>query len=117
MYPSVFSDLGGLRALPNLTILCPASPVEVKKATVAAYEYSGPVYLRLGTNKEPEIYDKEYLFEIGKGVVVRDGCDVTLVGTGSILKDILEAANLLQEEGISFLINSYARYARKAPIV
>ncbi len=93
-------DLGGLRALPNLTILCPASPVEVKKATVAAYEYSGPVYLRLGTNKEPEIYDKEYLFEIGKGVVVRDGCDVTLVGTGSILKDILEAANLLQEEGI-----------------
>ncbi len=93
-------DLGGLRALPNLTILCPASPVEVKKATVAAYEYDGPVYLRLGTNKEPEIYDKEYLFEIGKGVVVRDGCDITLVGTGSILKDIMEAADLLQEEGI-----------------
>lgn len=93
-------DLGGLRALPNLTILCPASPVEVKKAAIAAYEYDGPVYLRLGTNKEPEIYGKEYLFEIGKGVVVRDGCDITLVGTGSILKDILEAADLLEEEGI-----------------
>lgn len=93
-------DLGGLRSLPNLTIICPASPVEVKKATVAAYEYDGPVYLRLGTNKEPEIYDSECLFEIGKGVVIRNGYDITLVGTGSILKDIMEAADLLQAEGI-----------------
>lgn len=93
-------DLGGLRSLPNLTILCPASPLEVKKATVAAYEYKGPVYLRLGTNKEPEIYTGDYLFEIGKGVVVRTGGDVALVGTGSILKDILNVADLLQKEGI-----------------
>lgn len=93
-------DLGGLRALPNLTILCPASPLEVKKATVAAYEYEGPVYLRLGTNKEPEIYDSDYSFEIGKGVTIRDGNDITLIGTGSILKDILDAAELLQSDGI-----------------
>ena len=93
-------DLGGLRSLPNLTILCPASPEEVKKATVAAYELDGPVYLRLGTNKEPEIYDGNYQFEIGKGVVLREGTDVTLIGTGSILKDILEAAGLLADNGI-----------------
>ncbi|GFI46399.1 1-deoxy-D-xylulose-5-phosphate synthase [Lachnospiraceae bacterium] len=93
-------DLGGLRSLPNLTILCPASPEEVKKATVAAYELDGPVYLRLGTNKEPEIYDGNYQFEIGKGVVLREGTDVTLIGTGSILKDILEAAELLADNGI-----------------
>lgn len=93
-------DLGGLRSLPGLTILSPASPLEVKKATVAAYEYEGPVYLRLGTNKEPEIYAKDYVFEIGKGVTVKEGNDVTLIGTGSIVKDILEVAKLLQADGI-----------------
>lgn len=93
-------DMGGLRSLPNLTILCPASPLEVKKATIAAYEHDGPVYLRLGTNREPEIYQKDYLFEIGKGVTVREGNDITLIGTGSILKDILDVAVLLEREGI-----------------
>lgn len=94
-------DLGGLRTLPHLTILCPASPLEVKKAAQAAYEQEGPVYLRLGTNKEPEIYDNDYLFKIGKGVTLKDGKDITLIGTGSILKDILDAANKLQQEGIT----------------
>lgn len=93
-------DLGGLRALPNLVILSPASPMETKKATVAAYEYEGPIYLRLGTNKEPEIYNEDYSFEIGKGITVRNGNDVTLIGTGSILKDILDAAELLDRDGI-----------------
>ena len=93
-------DLGGLRALPNLTILCPASPLEVKKATKAAYEHEGPVYLRLGTNKEPEIYEKDYAFQIGKAVTLRDGKDITLIGMGSILKDVLDAAQQLQGEGI-----------------
>lgn len=93
-------DLGGLRSLPNLAILCPASPLEVKKATIAAYEYEGPVYLRLGTNKEPEIYNEDYSFEIGKGVTIKDGNDVTVIGTGSILKDVLDAAEQLQKEGI-----------------
>lgn len=94
-------DMGGLRSLPNLTILCPASPLEVRKATTAAYEYEGPVYLRLGTNKEPEIYDGDYSFEIGKGVTVREGKDITLIGTGSILKDVLDVAELLQKGGVS----------------
>lgn len=93
-------DLGGLRALPNLTILCPASPLEVKKATRAAYEYEGPVYLRLGTNKEPEMYENDYEFQIGKAVTLKEGNDITLIGTGSILKDVLDAAEQLQSEGI-----------------
>ncbi len=93
-------DLGGLQALPHLTIICPASPLEVKKATEASYEYEGPVYLRLGTNKEPEIYEQDYTFRIGKGVMLKDGKDITLIGTGSMLKDILDAAELLQKEGI-----------------
>lgn len=97
-------DLGGLRAMPNLTILCPASPIEVRKATVAAYEYDGPIYLRLGTNREPEIYQEDYMFKIGKGVTLKKGSDVTIIGTGSILKDILDAAELLQKEGISIRV-------------
>lgn len=93
-------DLGGLRSLPNLTILSPASPLEVRKATIAAYEYDGPVYLRLGTNREPEIYTGDYPFEIGKGVTVREGKDITLIGTGSIVKDVLDAAEMLQDIGV-----------------
>ena len=93
-------DLGGLRSLPNLTIITPASPMEVRNATSAAYEYEGPVYLRLGTNKEPEIYSVDYDFEIGKGVTLREGKDVTIIGTGSVLKDVLDAAEQLQIEGI-----------------
>lgn len=93
-------DLGGLRSLPNLMILCPASPLEVRKATVAAYEFEGPVYLRLGTNREPEIYEEDYLFKIGKGITLKEGNDITLIGMGSILKDILEAAKCIRNEGI-----------------
>lgn len=93
-------DLGGLRALPNLTIIIPASPLEVKKATKAAYEYEGAVYLRLGTNREPEIYEEDYEFQIGKAVTLREGTDITLIGTGSILKDVLDAAEQLQRENI-----------------
>lgn len=94
-------DLGGLRTLPNLTIICPASPLEVKKATRATYEHKGPVYLRLGTNREPEIYSEDYVFQIGKAVTLKDGKDITLMGTGSILNDVLDAAEQLQTEGIS----------------
>lgn len=94
-------DMGGLRALPNLTIICPASPLEVKKATRAAYEHEGPVYLRLGTNREPEIYEEEYEFQIGKAVTLREGVSVTVIGTGSILKDVMDAAEQLQRGGIS----------------
>lgn len=93
-------DLGGLRALPHLTILCPASPLEVRKATVAAYEHEGPVYLRLGTNREPEIYEEEYEFQIGKSVTLKEGEDITLIGTGSVMKNALDAAWKLNTEGI-----------------
>lgn len=94
-------DLGGLRALPNLVVICPSSPLEVKKATRAAYEHDGPVYLRLGTNKELEIYGCDYEFHVGKAVMLRGGRDITLIGTGSILKDILDAAEDLKAEGIN----------------
>ena len=94
-------DLGGLRTLPNLVILCPASPKETYAAAYAAYNHNGPVYIRLGTNKEPEIYDDKCKFEIGKGVELKSGNDATIFGTGSILNDVLDAANELEDDGLS----------------
>ncbi|MCR5347412.1 MAG: hypothetical protein K6E38_06500, partial [Fretibacterium sp.] len=81
--------------------LCPASPKEVYAATYAAYHHKGPVYLRLGTNREPEIYEGEYKFEVGEGVELKSGGDAAIFSTGSILKDVLDAADSLEKEGIS----------------
>ena len=98
----VTEDIPMLRALPNLLLLSPASPREVKKCVYAAYEHEGPTYIRLGTNREPEVYDsEEYGFTLGKGVVMREGKDITLVSTGSIVYDVMEAAKRLDKEGIS----------------
>ena len=97
---SVF-DIAALRPLPNLKFFSPASPMEVRKVVRAAYEIDGPVYIRLGTNREPEIYEGDYDFAVGKAVTLREGNDVTLVGTGSIVGDALQAADCLEQEGIS----------------
>lgn len=94
-------DIGCLRSLPNLLIFSPASPLEVKKSVIAAYEHQGPVYLRLGTNREEEIYEKEYSFVPGKGIQLAEGSDLTLIGTGNILADALQARRMLQKEKIS----------------
>ena len=94
-------DLAALRSLPNLTILSPASPKEVKNCVKAAYEMSGPVYMRLGTNREPEIYEGEYEFKIGKGVRIKSGTDAMLISTGSIVYDVLLAAKELEDKGVS----------------
>lgn len=94
-------DIGGLRSLPNLTIFVPATPLEVKYITKAAYQIKGPVYIRLGTNKEPEVYQKDYDFQVGKGVIVKKGVDVTVFSTGSILVDVLEATKELEKNNIS----------------
>ncbi len=92
-------DLGCLRSFPNLTIITPASPLEVEKATKAAYEYEGPVYLRIGTNREPEIYDKDYTFQIGKGVELREGCDAAVITMGSIAKDVIDVVDEMSRSG------------------
>lgn len=99
-------DLSILRPIPNLTIFSPASPFEVKKVVQAAYYINGPVYIRLGTNREPEIYDCDYEFSIGKGVVLHNGTDITLISTGSMMYDALQVSNTLEKRGVSVrLIN------------
>ncbi len=94
-------DIAVLRALPNLTIFSPATPMEAKKIVEAAYKINGPVYIRLGTNNEPEIYDENYKFEIGKGVKLKEGKDITIISTGAITYTALKVANLLEKDDIS----------------
>lgn len=93
-------DIGILRAMPNLTLFSPSSPMESKKITQAAYEIDGPVYIRLGRNGEPEVYEEDYDLIPGKGIVMRDGKDITLIGAGTMVYDLLQAADALEKKDI-----------------
>ena len=97
----MLEDIALMRALPNMTVIVPADGIETKQAINAAAEYEGPVYIRMGRPKVPVLFDENYTFEIGKGVVLKEGTDVTLVGTGIMVSKAVEAAELLAAEGIS----------------
>ena len=94
-------DLGIMRTLPNMIILNPADDIESKAAVEAAIKHQGPVYLRFGRLAVPVLYDDTYKFEIGKGVQLKEGSDVTLVATGLLVETALNAAELLKADGIS----------------
>ncbi|MDO5292198.1 MAG: transketolase family protein [bacterium] len=95
-------DIALMRAIPGMVVINPSDDVEARAAVKAAYEYEGPVYLRFGRLAVPVINDTEdYKFEIGKGVVLREGKDVTIVATGLEVNESLIAADLLEKEGIS----------------
>lgn len=93
-------DIACMRAIPNMTVIVPADGVETKKVIHAIAKYHGPVYVRLGRSGVPVINDENYDFEIGKGVVLRDGRDMTIVATGIMVSRALEAAEALKEQGI-----------------
>lgn len=94
-------DLALMRVVPDMVVLSPADDVEARAAIWAAFEYEGPVYIRLGRLAVPVIYDKEdYTFEIGKGHLVREGKDLTIIATGLEVYESLVAAEKLAEEGI-----------------
>lgn len=94
-------DISLMRSLPNMLVLCPADAVETKKCIYKAVEHNGPVYIRLGRSKVPVIFDDNYEFEIGKGVLLKDGNDITIIATGVMVSKALEAAEELEKEGIS----------------
>ena len=97
----MLEDIALMRALPNMTVIVPADGVETKQVIMAAATYDGPVYIRLGRPKVPVLFDETYQFEIGKGVVLKDGADVTLVATGIMVSKAMEAAEALAADGIS----------------
>lgn len=94
-------DVAIMRAVPNMTVIVPADGVETSAAIRAAAAFNGPVYLRLGRNKVPTIFDAGYRFEIGKGCELKGGDDLTFVTTGLMTAQALAAAELLDGEGIS----------------
>ena len=95
-------DIALMRTIPGMVVMCPSDDVEARAAVRAALEYEGPVYIRFGRAAVPVINDHPgYHFEIGKGTVVREGKDVTIVATGICVDSALGAAKLLEEEGIS----------------
>ena len=94
-------DVALMRTIPGMTIIVPSDDVEAKAAVRAAYEHEGPCYLRFGRLAVPVINDKpDYKFELGKGVVLREGKDVTIVASGLPVANCLEAAEKLAADGI-----------------
>lgn len=94
-------DICLMRAIPNMTILSPADSTEVVKATEALLNYQGPAYLRLcGEANDPMVYKADYNFAIGKAITLREGLDVTIIATGTMVYQSLQAARKLAEAGI-----------------
>lgn len=94
-------DLALMRGIPGMVVLNPSDDIEARAAVKAAYEYDGPVYMRLGRAVVPVINDNpDYTFEIGKGITLREGKDVTLIATGLLVSSALEAAKMLAADGI-----------------
>lgn len=93
-------DLGIMRTIPGMIILNPADAAETRLAIKAAIEHNGPVYIRLGRLPVSVIFDDSYNFEIGKGVCIKDGSDVTVIATGIMVEEALAAHEMLKAEGI-----------------
>ncbi len=95
-------DIALMRTIPGMTIINPADDVEAKAAVKAALEIDGPVYLRFGRLAAPVFNNADtYKFELGKGITIKDGSDVTIVATGLMVSEAIEAANQLEADGIS----------------
>ena len=95
-------DLALMREIPGMVVINPSDDIEAKAAVRAAYEYVGPVYLRFGRLAVPVINENEdYKFEIGKGIVLKEGTDVTIFATGLEVAEAIEAAKMLEADGIS----------------
>lgn len=94
-------DIGLMRTIPGMVILNPADDIEARACVLAAAEHDGPVYMRFGRLAVPRVFDENYKFEIGKGAVLKEGTDVTIIATGLMVNEALMAAEKLSDEGIS----------------
>ena len=94
-------DIAIYRAIPNFKIVSPADPFELKKALPVVLDHEGPVYFRTGRSPLPNIFDENINYELGKGAIIKEGFDVTIIAVGVMVHRALEAADKLQEEGIS----------------
>lgn len=93
-------DLAVMRAMPNMTVIAPADAEECRQATRAANDLPGPVYLRLTRDPGPVVFDESYSFQVGRGVVLREGGDVAIISTGVQSARAMQAAELLAADGV-----------------
>jgi len=94
-------DMAMTRALPNMTVISPGDPLEVKAAVEFSHKHQGPVYIRIAAKGEPNIHKKKPELKLGKGFVIKKGKDLTLIVAGNILANAQKAIELLKEEGVS----------------
>ena len=94
-------DISIMRSIPNMTVLVPADGVETEKMIFEAAKYNGPVYVRLGRSAVPTLFDENYKFEIGKGNVVREGNDASIIACGIMVNEAILAHDILKSEGIN----------------
>lgn len=99
-------DLAIMRVLPNMTVIAPGDPVEAEAATRAVVEWAGPCYLRLGRAGESVVHDGPVEFSIGKAITVREGRDLTLIATGSMLHEAVRVADRLGKHGLTVRVLS-----------
>ena len=94
-------DFALMRSIPGMVVICPADGVEAEAATKAAYEYQGPVYLRMGRLAVPVFHEEGFTFQIGKGEVMRDGSDIAIIANGLMVYEAIQAGEKLAELGIN----------------
>ena len=94
-------DVAIIRTIPGVTIINPGDPVTINKAVHAMISHIGPCYLKIGSPKMPVLYPADVEFTLGKGIVMQDGRDVALIGTGTVLSKAVAAATLLEKAGVS----------------
>lgn len=94
-------DMAIMRSIPNMTVLVPADGVEAEQMIFTAAKTYGPMYVRLGRSAVPTLFDENYKFEIGKGVLVRQGNDATIIACGIMVSEAVEACEALKSEGIN----------------
>ena len=97
-------DFALMRSIPGMTVICPADAVEAEAATKAAYEYEGPVYLRMGRLAVPVFHEEGFKFQIGKGEIMRDGTDVAIIANGLMVYEAVKAGEMLAEAGVNAMI-------------
>jgi transketolase len=92
-------DIALMQVIPNMKVVVPADAEETKQVIRTITQYPGPFYIRLSRTKTPILFDSDYQFRLGKGVTMREGCDLTIIATGTMVSKALEAAENLDEEG------------------
>ena len=100
----MLEDFSLMRALPNMTVMCTSDDLQTKWAVEEILKINGPVYLRLGRNASPEIYDENQKFEIGKGIQIGNGTDGTVIATGVTVNEALKAKEELEKQGINIRV-------------